>query len=230
MHLEIRSREIVGIAGVAGNGQRELGDAILGLTRCARGRRRVRGMDATAWSAGRIRANGVGFIPEDPLGMGVVPWMTLAQNAALGSVETYSRHGGLSLDWSHVQRDITASFEELAFEALEPWVPVRTFSGGQLQRAVLARELGRHPQLLIASYPTRGLDVRSAIAARRVLTELRGRGGGVLLISEDLDELCSLSDRLLVLREGMIVGEFLPHEIDRHKIGHLMTDSGGADG
>ena len=227
--LEIRSGQIVGVAGVSGNGQRELGDVILGLIPCARGRRRILGADATSWSTGRIRASGVGFVPEDPLGMGVVPWMTLAQNAALGDVEAYSRHGGLSIDWEHVQRDIATSFDELSFEPLEAWVPIRTFSGGQLQRAVLSRELGRHPRVLVASYPTRGLDVRSAIAARRVLAQLRDRGGGVLLISEDLDELCRLSDRLLVLREGKIVGEFLPHEIDRHKIGHLMTDSGGTD-
>ena len=229
VNLQIRAGEIVGVAGVSGNGQRELGDAILGLTACARGERRIRGINATSWSAGRIRAQGVGFIPEDPLGMGVVPWMTVAQNMALGSVEVYARSGGLSMDWNHVQRDIGESFEELSFEPLEPWTQVRTLSGGQLQRVVLARELGRHPKTLVASYPTRGLDVRSAIAARRVLAELRDRGGGVLLISEDLDELCSLSDRLLVLREGTIVGEFLPHEIDRHKIGHLMTNSGGTD-
>jgi len=227
--LAIRAGEIAGVAGVSGNGQRELGDVILGLTACARGRRRILGADATSWSAGRIRSSGVGFVPEDSLGMGVVPWMTLAQNAALGNVEAYARHGGVSIDWEHVQRDIATSFDELSFEPLEAWVPVRTFSGGQLQRAVLSRELGRHPRLFIASYPTRGLDVRSAIATRRVLVDLRDRGGGVLLISEDLDELCRLSDRLLVLRDGRIVGEFLPHEIDRHKIGHLMTDSGGKD-
>jgi len=229
VNLAIRAGEIVGVAGVSGNGQRELGDLILGLASCTRGKRRIDGADATAWSAAKTRASGVGFIPEDPLAMGVVPWMTLAQNAALGDVETYSRHGGLSIDWERVQQEITASFDELSFEPLEAWVPVRTFSGGQLQKAVLSRELGRHPRLLVASYPTRGLDVRSAIAARRVLAELRERGGGVLLISEDLDELCRLSDRLLVLREGKVVGEFLPHEMDRHKIGHLMTDSGGCD-
>lgn len=227
--LVVRSGEIVGIAGVSGNGQRELVDLVLGLVSCARGRRWILGADATVWSAGRIRASGVGFVPEDTLGMGVVPWMTLAQNTALGDVENYSRHCGLSIDWERVQQDVTAAFGELSFEPLEAWVPVRTFSGGQLQRAVLAREIGRHPRLFVASYPTRGLDVRSAVAARRVLAELRERGGGVLLISEDLDELCRLSDRLLVLREGRIVGEFLPHEMDRHSIGHLMTDSGGAN-
>ena len=227
--LEINPGEVVGVAGVSGNGQRELGDVILGLIRCARGKRLLQGVDATSWTAGRIRSSGVGFVPEDPLGMGVIPWMTVAQNAALGSVETYARRGGLSIDWDHVRRDIGTSFESLSFEPLEPWSLVRALSGGQLQRVVLARELGRQPKLLVASYPTRGLDVRSAIAARRVLAELRSHGGGVLLISEDLDELCSLSDRLVVLRGGKIVGEFLPHEIDRHRIGHLMTDSGETD-
>jgi len=229
VNLLIGAGEIVGVAGVSGNGQRELADVILGLAPCSRGTRRILGADATGWSAGRIRATGVSFVPEDPLGMGVVPWMTLTQNAALGDIEKYSRHAGLSIDWDHVQTDITASFAQLSFEPLEPWMPVRTFSGGQLQRAVLSRELGRNPRLFVASYPTRGLDVRSAIAARRVLAELRDRGGGVLLISEDLDELCRLSDRLLVLREGRIVGEFLPNEIDLLKVGHLMTDSRGTD-
>jgi ABC-type uncharacterized transport system ATPase subunit len=227
--LEIRPGEIVGVAGVSGNGQRELGDLILGLIPCVRGKRFLQGVDATSWSAGRIRASGVGFVPENALGMAVVPWMTVAQNAALGSMETYARHGGLSIDWKHVRRDIGTSFEELSFEPPNPWIQVRSMSGGQLQRTVIARELGRRPGLLVASYPTQGLDVRSAIAARRVLMALRNAGGGVLLVSGDLDELCSLSDRLIVLHQGKIAGTFLPHEIDRHKIGYLMTGSGGTN-
>jgi general nucleoside transport system ATP-binding protein len=226
--LKIQQGEIVGVAGVSGNGQRELGDVILGLTACSHGERLLQGVDATSWTTGRIRGSGVGFVPEDPLGMAVVPWMSVAQNVALGSVETYARHGGLSIDWNQVQHDIKTSFKELSFEAPSPWTQVRTMSGGQLQRVVLARELGRAPCLLVASYPTRGLDVRSAIAARRVLATLRDKGGGVLLVSEDLDELFDLSDRLIVLHQGQVVGEFLPHEIDRHKIGYLMTGSGGA--
>ncbi|MFC2078743.1 ABC transporter ATP-binding protein [Candidatus Bipolaricaulota bacterium] len=229
VNLKIHQGEIVGVAGVSGNGQRELGDVILGLTACPHGKRFFQGVDTTSWTAGRIRASGVGFVPEDPLGMAVVPWMSVAQNVALGDVETYARHGGLSIDWNQVQSDIKSSFEALSFEAPDPWVQVRTMSGGQLQRAVLARELGRTPCLLVASYPTRGLDVRSALAARRVLAALRSKGGGVLLVSEDLDELFGLSDRLIVLHQGKVVGEFLPHEIDRHKIGYLMTGSGGAN-
>jgi len=228
--LKIHGGEIVGVAGVSGNGQRELGDVILGLLPCAYGKRLLDGIDATSWSPGRIRGHGVGFVPEDPLGMAAVPWMTVAQNAALGDVETYARRGGFSLDWERVERDLEASFEAFSLEPLPPAIQMRTLSGGQLQRAILARELGRRPKLLVALYPTRGLDVHSAIAARRVLSELREAGGGVLLISEDLDELCGLSDRLLVLHAGKIVGSFLPHEIDLHRIGHLMTGSGEEDG
>jgi general nucleoside transport system ATP-binding protein len=224
--LGIRPGEIIGVAGVSGNGQRELVDVILGLVPCTEGARMLHGVDATSWSPGRIRADGVGFVPEEPLAMAVVPWMTLHQNTVIGNAARYARHGGVSLDWGRVRQDVTTSFEELGFEPLPPYVPVRKFSGGQLQRAVLARELGRHPKLLIASYPTRGLDVRTAEAARRVLAQLRARGGGVLLVSEDLDELCGLSDRLIVLRGGAIVGEFLPQDVDRHAIGHLMTGSG----
>jgi simple sugar transport system ATP-binding protein len=226
VNLRIRPGEIIGVAGVSGNGQRELVDVILGLLPCAEGARVLHGVDATSWSPGRIRAGGVGFVPEDPLSMAVVPWMTLDQNSVVGNVSRYARHGGMSLDWGQVRQDVTKSFDDLGFEPLPPYVPVRKFSGGQLQRAVLARELGRDPKLLIASYPTRGLDVRTAEAARRVLAQLRARGGGVLLVSEDLDELFNLSDRLVVLRGGTIVGEFRPQEVDRHGIGHLMTGSG----
>ena len=224
--LSIRPGEIIGVAGVSGNGQRELVDVIQGLVPCAEGTRVLHGVDATSWGPGRIRADGVGFVPEEPLAMAVVPWMTLHQNTVIGNASRYARHGGVSLDWGQVRQDVATSFEELGFESLPPYVPVRKFSGGQLQRAVLARELGRHPKLLIASYPTRGLDVRTAESARRVLAQLRARGGGVLLVSEDLDELCNLSDRLVVLRGGAIVGEFRPQDVDRHAIGHLMTGSG----
>jgi ABC-type uncharacterized transport system ATPase subunit len=223
--LRVGRGEIVGVAGVSGNGQRELVDLILGLSRCDGGSRAFFGEDATSWSAGRIRAGGVGFVPDDPLAMAVVPWMSLAENAALGSLEAYARRGGLSLAWDQVCDDITRSFAALGFDMLPLHAPIRKFSGGQVQRSVLARELGRRPKVLVAFYPTRGLDVHSAAAVGRALLLLRDEGGGILLISEDLDELYSLSDRLVVLRRGKIAGVFRPDEIDRRRIGHLMTGS-----
>ncbi|MFZ2781901.1 MAG: ABC transporter ATP-binding protein [Rectinemataceae bacterium] len=228
IQLRLGQGEIVGVAGVSGNGQRELVDTILGLQPCDTGSRMLFGKDATAWTARRIRAAGVGFVPDDPLAMAVVPWMSLPENMALGNLDAYARAGGFSLAWDKVRSDIASSFENLGFEALPLYAPVRTFSGGQVQRSVLARELGRNPELLVAFYPTRGLDVRSTAAAGRVLLGLRDEGGAVLLVSEDLDELYSLSDRLVVIHKGRIVGDFRPDEMDRHEIGHLMTGSGGS--
>jgi general nucleoside transport system ATP-binding protein len=228
INLKLGCGEILGIAGVSGNGQRELADTILGLQSCVTGSRLLFGDDATSWSAKRIRAAGVGFVPDDPLARAVVPWMSLPQNMALGNLGAYSRAGGFRLDWDMVSVDIAAAFANLGFEALPLHSPVRAFSGGQVQRSVLARELGRKPRLLVAFNPTRGLDVRSAAAAGRVLLGLRNSGAAVLLVSEDLDELYSLSDRLAVIHEGRLAGDFRPQEIDRLKIGHLMTGSGGS--
>ena len=229
LDLQVRSGEIVGVVGVSGNGQRELADVILGHIPCVSGARLLRGTDATRWRAGKIRESGIGYIPEDTLAMGVVPWMSVLQNTALGNINAYARYKGFSLAWEQVKLDVASSFEALSFDALNLYVPMKKLSGGQLQRTILARELGRKPKLLIASYPTRGLDVRSALATRRVLSEVRNEGGGVLLISEDLDELFDLSDRLVVLYQGRIVGTFTPGEIDRHRIGHLMTGSEDRD-
>jgi simple sugar transport system ATP-binding protein len=224
--LVLHPGEILGVAGVSGNGQRELGDVILGLLPCAAGRKLLFGEDATRWSAGRIRRSGVGFVPEEPLAMGVVPWMTVLQNAALGDLEKYSRCGGLALDWSAVRADVERSYGALGLSAPGLHTQARALSGGNLQRAILARELGRLPRLVVASYPTRGLDVVSATSARRLLTTIRDSGASVLLVSEDLDELYGLSDRLIVLFEGRIVRTALPTEIGREEIGHLMTGTG----
>ncbi len=227
IQLTVRAGEILGIAGVSGNGQRELFDVVLGLDKPARGKRIIAGEDATSWNAGMIRARGVGFIPDDPMARALVPWMNIAQNTALGNFDAYSRRRGFSIDWNAVKGDISTAFQRLGFEPLPWYQTVRTFSGGQVQRVVLAREIGRTPRLLVAFYPTRGLDVRSAEAVGKVLMSLRDEGGSVILISEDLDELYSLCDRIAVIYRGTIAGVFAPEEIDRHSIGFLMTGSGG---
>ncbi len=223
--LAVRPGEIVGVAGVSGNGQRELTDVILGLAACQAGRKSLFGEDATHWSAGRIRKSGVGFIPEEPLAMGAVPWMTVLQNAVLGNAGKYAKRGGFSIDWSAARADVSRSYAALGFAEPPVYTPARSLSGGNLQRAVLARELGREPRLVVASYPTRGLDVVSATSARRLLVSIRGRGAGVILVSEDLDELYGLADRLVVLFAGRIVRTASPSEISREEIGHLMTGS-----
>ena len=223
--LTIRPGEIVGVAGVSGNGQRELGDVILGVEPCVRGVKRLGGREATAWSVARVRASGVAFIPEDALGMAAVPSLTPLANMALAATRRYARAGGLAMDWPAVRRDLEASLARLSVSLPSLDVPASTLSGGNVQRMILARELAHEPGLIVAFYPTRGLDARSAVAARALLVAARERGAGVLLISEDMDELFALSDRLAVLFHGRIVGTGAPHALTRDEVGYLMTGS-----
>ena len=129
------------------------------------------------------------------------------------------------MDWQAVRADAEETSRRLGF-SFPFYVPARSLSGGNLQRMVIVREMAGGPHLIIASYLTRGLDVQSTIAARQALVDARESGAGILLISEDLEELFSLSDRLIVLYEGCIVGRFRPAETDYYQVGHLMTGSG----
>lgn len=226
--LCIRAGEIVGVAGVSGNGQKELGDVILGLEKCTHGKKLFDGKDTTDWSVSRIRASGVAFIPENPLGMATVPFLPLRENMALGNLDRYTRHGGLALDWSAVQRDADSAYQRLGLTSPSAYVPIRALSGGNAQRFVLARELSFSPKLILALYPTRGLDVPSTNAAEHLLVVAREGGAGVLLISEDLGQLFALSDRLIVLYRGKIVAECRPQETSLTAIGYAMTGANSA--
>ena len=128
------------------------------------------------------------------------------------------------MDWASVIADVETAEEHFGL-SLPLYTPARSLSGGNLQRMVIIRELAPGPRLIIASYLTRGLDVQSAIAARQALIQARDHGAGVLLISEDLEELLALSDRLIVLYAGRIAGSFKPEDADTYEIGHLMTGS-----
>jgi general nucleoside transport system ATP-binding protein len=222
--LKIFPGEIVGVAGVSGNGQKELCDAILGMEHIVTGKKLLRGYDFTKSSTRKMRKFGLGFIPENPLTMATVPFMSVLENMAITRTAHYSRYGGLGLDWSLVREETRQSLEKFGF-TFSYYMPAKSLSGGNLQRLIIAREMMKNPQLIVASYLTRGLDVQSALVARQELMQARNEGAGVLLISEDLEELLSLSDRLIVLYDGKIVGEFEPGETDVYEIGHLMTGS-----
>ena len=223
MDLTVAPGEIVGVAGVSGNGQRELGDVVLGLVRCAHGVKLLGGADATRWPVARIRASGVAFIPEDALTMAGAARLTVLENMALGDTRRYARHGGLAIDWEGARSDLARSLARLDVAVPALQAPLGTLSGGTVQRVVLAREIARRPKLIIAFYPTRGLDVRSAIATRDLLMALREDGAGVLLISEDLAELFALSDRLVVLSRGKLAGARAPADTSIEDVGYLMT-------
>lgn len=224
LNLEIYPGEVVGVAGVSGNGQKELGDVILGMENSVSGKKLFFGKDMTNQPIGDIRRSGVGFIPENPLLMASIPFMTVLENMALTNTWRYSRMGGLQFDWEAVEKDYQATKENLGFEFPFNSIP-KALSGGNLQRMVIVREMTHDPQLLIASYLTRGLDVQSTLAARKALLQASENGAGILLISEDLEELFTLSDRMIVLFNGEIVGEFLPSQTNKYEIGHLMTGS-----
>lgn len=223
IHLRVRQGEIVGIAGVSGNGQKELGDVILGLEPPVQGKKFLAGQLATHWPVRRIRASGVAFIPENPLSMATIPFLPLGENMALGNLSRYTRYRGFALDWQAVQRDAVSAYQQLGLDPPSLHVPVRALSGGNTQRFVLARELGFSPRLIIALYPTRGLDVPSTNAAERLLVAARETGAGVLFISEDLGQLFALSDRLIVLYRGRIVAECRPQDTSISEIGYAMT-------
>ena len=208
--LKIHPGEILGVAGVAGNGQKELGDVVTGMRPPRKGSMRFLGQAADGWSPGQFIEMGLGCLPEDPLRMGAVPAMTGVENIGLPQRRSFSRWGGLQIVWSEARR--TAVDALRAFKLGSPALdkPLGQLSGGNVQRVVFARELAREPRLMISFYPTRGMDVPSAEAARQVLRDQRARGAGILLVSEDLDELFTLSDRLLVMLHGRFVSTVSP--------------------
>jgi ABC-type uncharacterized transport system ATPase subunit len=227
INLVIHPGEIVGVAGVSGNGQRELGDLILGSVACVRGTKRLFGREVTRRPIGDIRRQGVSFIPENPLAMAAIPYLTVLENMAVTQTWRYARRGGLSIDWRAVGSDAERAWQRLGFR-LASYLPARSLSGGNLQRMVIARELSHDPRLIIASYLTRGLDVQSTRAARDALLQARDQGAGVLLISEDLEELFEYSDRMVVMHAGRMVGEFRTADADIYEVGRLMTGSQAA--
>jgi ABC-type uncharacterized transport system ATPase subunit len=219
--MTLRSGEIVGVAGVSGNGQRELGDLILGLQRPQTGSKLLWGEDASRWSVAQVRERGVAAIPDDPLALACVPGLTVRENLALGTGHRY--RDALGVDWRRLEADMNKSFARLGFSRPSLDVRAAALSGGNLQRVVLARELALEPRLIVALYPTRGLDARSTAMVRSLLSDMRDRGAAVLLISEDLDELFEVSDRLLVLFHGAIAAEFGPDDYSTEVVGPLMV-------
>jgi len=223
--LTVRSGEILGIAGVAGNGQRELAEAIVGLRPVTGGHIRVAGNDVTNKSPREVMKRGVGYIPEDRIGAGLVVNLSVAENLMLKCYRDPPICSGFFLDSNAIE----AHAEELvrAYDVKTPAIQTRTrlLSGGNLQKLILAREISASPSVMVAVCPTRGLDVGATEAVRRLLLEQRDAGGGILLISEDLDELLSMSDRVAVLYEGRVMGIQNADEASVDELGLMMAGS-----
>jgi simple sugar transport system ATP-binding protein len=223
MSFTIRRGEILGVAGVAGNGQRELAEAVTGMRPVADGAVRVEGLRLRTGDPRVAIAAGIAHVPEDRLGTAVAPSLTIAENSVL---KTY-RHAPVSrgplLAW-HKIRGVAAELVE-RYRVATPGtgLPVRELSGGNLQKLVLGREFSGDPRVVIAASPTRGLDVGAIETVHAYLREAAGRGVGILLLSEDLDEIRALSDRIVVIYEGGVTGEFEPEQATVEEIGLAMA-------
>jgi len=219
--IEVRAGEIVGVAGVAGNGQRQLTDAIAGLESCLSGTITLLGDDLTTAPPRARFGAGLAYVPEDRLGVGLAPKLPITENAVMRDYRQMSR--GPILLWERA-KEFSARLVD-AFEVKVGRVEDRlaSLSGGNLQRLLLGRELSSSPKVVVASQPTRGLDVHGVAAIQRLLIEQRDQGVGVLMVSEDLDELLVLSDRIVVMSEGRIAGVFDPREATRAEIGAAMA-------
>ena len=213
--------EIVGIAGVDGNGQTELIEALTGLRRITSGRLEVARRDLTGESTHTILDAGVGHIPEDRQRRGLVLEFDLAENLALHDFDRppYSRFGWLRPGLLFARA--TRLLKEFDVRGGGPRTAAKTLSGGNQQKVVVAREVDRDPRVLVAAQPTRGLDVGAIEFVHRRLVEERAEGRAVLLVSLELEEILSLSDRILVLYEGAIVGEFAP-DVAEEELGIAM--------
>ncbi len=226
LDLVVRAGEMVGVAGISGEGQRELGDVAVGMAPLRAGRRLLCGKDATRWSVRRLRDAGLAYVPEDVGESGVIWNMTLDENVALANLTRVTKDR-VGIDWHAVKGQLAREIAELGVELPSSDRRAHTLSGGNLQRFTVARELARSPKLLVALYPTRGLDAVTAEHVRELLVAAANRGTGVLLVSQDLSELETLCDRVVVLRGGRLVAERAAGEADAYELGRLMTGDDG---
>ena len=226
--LTIHAGEVVGIAGVEGNGQAELVDAIMGIRAISRGRIELSGRDLTGQNTNRRREAGVGFIPEDRHRQGLILDGTLWENRILGHQTRKPSSSGLLLNRTGARADTRRIVEQ--FDVRTPGIEVKanSLSGGNQQKLIVGREMSENPVLLIASHPTRGVDVGAQAAIWEHLREARAAGLAVLLISADLEELIGMSDTLTVILRGRLTGTYDPRSVTPEQLGVAMT--GGSEG
>jgi general nucleoside transport system ATP-binding protein len=205
--LTICGGEIVGVAGVAGNGQRELAETIVGMRPATAGTVRVRGRALRNGDPRDAITSGVAYVPEDRLGTGVAPGLSVASNVVLKSYRGAPVSSGPMLRFRRIRELAEGVIERYDVRTSGPHVPAWQLSGGNLQKVVLAREFSGEPAVLVAASPTRGLDVSGIETVHSYLRDAASRGVGILLISEDLDEILALADRIAVMYEGAVVGE-----------------------
>ncbi len=221
--LEVKGGEILGLAGVDGNGQHELVEAITGLRKLKAGEVLLNGKEITGFVPKDVIANGVGHIPEDRHKRGLVLKYTLAENAILGSHHAKQFRSRLGLNYSKIREYCRRLIKEYDVRTPSERVYAKSLSGGNQQKLIVAREIDRDPSLCIAAQPTRGLDVGAIEFVHKKLIELRDSGKAVLLASLELDEIMALSDRIAVMYDGKIVGVLDAKDATEKKLGIMMA-------
>jgi simple sugar transport system ATP-binding protein len=230
--FEIREGQIFGIAGVSGNGQRELVEAVTGLRRVSAGRILLRGQDIANKSARVVNALGVTHVPEERIRFGIVPNLLVYENAVLKHHRMHPFSKILFLDYDAIRDHAMDLVERYNVQTPGIDLPMKGLSGGNIQKLILGRELKRKPPLLVASHPTYGLDVGATEFIRRELLKRREEGGAILLVSEDLEELFALCDKVGVLFKGRLMGVVDPRASSVADVGLMMAgiDPGAGSG
>lgn len=221
--LEVRAGEILGIAGVSGNGQRELAEVIAGLRKPSQGSIQIDDQDVTGWRPDQLIQHGLAYISEERFRDGVVKDLTVEENLMLEEhgCPPYAR--GIFLDFPRIAKHSNDLIRDYEIKTPSLQTPLRNLSGGNIQKLILARELSRQPGVLIASQPTRGVDIGSTEYIHQRLIKQRSQGTATLLISEDLDEVRNLSDRIAVMFEGRIIGIVARDQASVEQLGLMMA-------
>jgi simple sugar transport system ATP-binding protein len=228
LSLQLRAGEIYGIAGVDGNGQKELGEIIAGQRKTTSGRLTFDGQDFTNKGVATLSRAGVGYITDDRMGEGVVPGMSVAQNAALKTINRSPFSKGFFLNRKAIEENADRLIEQFSVKTPSADTRITLLSGGNIQKLMLARELAMNPRVIVCNKPTYGLDLKTAQFVLKTLREEADSGKAVLLISSELDEILEISDRIGVIYNGEIVDTFDRTQIDRETIGRLMLSGRAA--
>jgi simple sugar transport system ATP-binding protein len=218
--FDVRAGEIVGVAGVSGNGQRELAEIVAGLISPTSGEVSINGERVNGVGARNVRKAGLAYVPEDRLGTGLAPSLSIVDNLVL------TRDRGFLVDRKSAHVEAEAFIKQLEIKTPSALTATRKLSGGNSQKVLLAREIfaaGTNSRVLVVCSPTRGLDVGAVEAVHKLLDEARSNGKAILLISEDLDEVLTLADKILVLYRGSVVHEATGTEVDMEAVGLAMA-------
>jgi simple sugar transport system ATP-binding protein len=221
--FKVKAGEILGVAGVSGNGQRELAQSINGLRPVTKGAVRVGERDITNASPAEVIAQGLSYVPEERMEDGMIKEFTVAENLILREVNQKPFSRGGFLNFRAISRQSDELIEQFNVKTPSQETPVKNLSGGNIQKLLLARELSRNPKVVIAAQPTRGLDIGATEYVHQVLMDQRSEGTAILLVSEDLDEILALSDRIIVIYEGEIMGEVVAGQATPEELGLLMA-------